>query len=141
MRTRIVVASSVVGLVLAVMAWAPALAAGQTRIGGGEAARETSFRTEAESAEIWEAELARRKAIMAARVYDPGKPVLSDPPRTPWGDPDLRGYFVTATYTPQQRPANVDKPLYTVEEALGAFLNQADTDAGADPSVVHYDWK
>ena len=143
MRIRIVVTAGVVGLVLAVMALAPALAAGQTpfRIGGGDAARETSFRTEAESAEIWAAELERRKAILVERIYDPTKPVLSDPPRTPWGDPDLQGYFITATYTPQQRPRGVDKPLYTADEALVAFLTQADTDAGADPSVVHYDWK
>ena len=143
MRTRVVVALSVVGLVLAVMSWAPALAAGQTpsRDAVQEAARETSFRSEAESAEIWEAELARRKAEVVARVYDPGKPVLSAPPRTPWGHPDLRGYYITATYTPLQRPPNVDEPLYTADEALNAFLSQADTDAGADPAVVHYDWK
>ena len=148
MRTRIVVTSGVVGSVLAVMLWAPALAAGQTRQAADqtieevkEAAREVSFRSEAESAKLWEAELARRKAILAERIYDPSKPVLSDPPRTPWGDPDLRGYYVTATYTPQQRPDHVDKPLYTTDEALAAFLTQADTDAGADPAVVHYDWK
>ena len=112
MRTRVVVTSGVVGLVLAVMAWAPALAAGQETRRAAEqtieevkaAAREVALRSEAESAAIWAAELERRKAILAARVYDPGKPVLSDPPRTPWGDPDLRGYFVTATYSPQQRP-------------------------------------
>lgn len=149
MRTRIVVTSGVVGSVLAVMAWAPALAAGQeTRRAEAQtvdevkaAARKVALRSEEESAEIWKAELARRKAILAARVYDPTKPVLSDPPRTPWGDPDLRGYYITATYTPQQRPDNVDKPLYTTDEALLAFLGQADTDAGADPGVVHYDWK
>ena len=143
MRTRVVVASGVVGLVLAVTSWAPALAAGQTpsRDAVREAARKTSFRSEAESAKVWEAELARRKAEAVARVYDPGKPVLSAPPRTPWGHPDLRGYYITATYTPLQRPPNVDRPLYTVDEALNAFLNQADTDAGADPAVVHYDWK
>jgi hypothetical protein len=135
-------------LVLAVMLWAPASAAGQTRQAEAltveevkAAAREVALRTEAESAAIWEAELVRRKAILAARVYDPGTPALANPPRTPWGDPDLRGYYITATYTPDERPRNVDKPLYTVEEALGAFLNQADTDAGADPGVVHYDWK
>ena len=143
MRTRVVVASSVAGLVLAVMSWAPAPAAGQTpsRIGGGEAAREASLRTEAESAKLWEAELARRKAEAVPRVYDPGKPVLSAPPRTPWGDPDLRGYYLTATYTPLQRPSNIDRPLYTAEESIGAFQAQVDTDAGADPAVVHYDWK
>jgi hypothetical protein len=31
--------------------------------------------------------------------------------------------------------------LYTPEEAIVAFKTQAQTDAGADPAVVHYDWK
>jgi hypothetical protein len=143
MRTRVVVASAVVGLALAVLPWAPALAADQTpsREEIEEAARQASFRSEAESAKLWEAELARKKAEAVARVYDPGTPVLSAPPLTPWGHPDLRGYYITATYTPLQRPPNVDKPLYTAEESIGAFQAQADIDAGADPAVVHYDWK
>ena len=41
--------------------------------------------------------------------------------RTPWGDPDLRGYWLLATYTPLERPAELaDKPFYTEEEALAA---------------------
>ena len=144
MHKQVLVPSWAVTLVTMLMLLgAPAGLQGQTpsREEVQEAARKVSFRSEAEAAKLWEAELARRKAVVAARVYDPGKPVLSAPPRTPWGDPDLRGYFITATYTPQQRPGNVDKPLYTLEETLGAFLSQADTDAGADPAVVHYDWK
>jgi len=143
MRKRVVVASGVGAFVVAVALWAPALAAGQapSRDAVQEAARKASFRTEEESTKVWEAELARKKAEAEARVYDPGKPVLSAPPRTPWGHPDLRGYYITATYTPLQRPRNVDKPLYTAEESIGAFQAQADTDANADPAVVHYDWK
>ena len=144
MHKQVLVPSGAVILVAMLMLLgAPAGLQGQTpsREEVREAAREASFRSEAESAELWEAELARRKAEVVARVYDPGKPVLSAPPRTPWGHPDLRGYYITATYTPLQRPSNVDKPLYTAEEALNAFLSQADTDAGADPAVVHYDWK
>ena len=78
MRTRVVVAAGVVGLVLAVVSWAPVFAAGQTRSREAvkEAAREASFRSETEEAKIWEAELARRKAEVVARAYDPGKPVL-----------------------------------------------------------------
>ena len=143
MRKRVVVASGVGAFVMAVAFLAPALAAGQTpsRDAVQEAARKASFRTEEESTKVWEAELARKKAEAVARVYDPSKPLPSNPPRTPWGHPDLRGYYITATYTPLQRPRNVDKSLYTPEEAIGAFATQADTDASADPAVVHYDWK
>ena len=62
--------------------------------------------------------------------------------RTPWGDPDLRGYWLTATYTPLERPKALgDKALYTPEEALAAFKSAVVADAGNDPAVVHYDWK
>ena len=142
MCNRLVVASGT-AVVIAVLLWAPAPAGAQTpsRAEIEEAARKASFRSEAEALKAWEAELARKKAEALARVYDPAQPVQSTPPRTPWGHPDLRGYYITATYTPLQRPRNVDKPLYTREEAIGAFATQVDTDASADPAVVHYDWK
>jgi hypothetical protein len=143
MRKRVVVTWGVVAFVMAVQLWAPALAAGQTpsRAEIEEAARRASFRTEEEAAKAWEAELARKKAEAVAKVYDPAKPLPPNPPKTPWGHPDLRGYYITATYTPLQRPRSVEKPLYTPEEAIGAFASQADTDAKADPAVIHYDWK
>jgi hypothetical protein len=147
MCNRAVVAAGMAG-VLGVLLLVPALAAGQAPAGQApprtdveEAARKASFRSEEESAKQWEAELARRKAAAVARVYDPAQRPLASPPKTPWGHPDLRGYYITATYTPLQRPRNVDRPLYTREEAIGAFTSQADIDAGADPAVVHYDWK
>ncbi|MBI2185649.1 MAG: hypothetical protein HYU37_00840 [Acidobacteria bacterium] len=63
-------------------------------------------------------------------------------PRTPWGDPDLRGVYLTATYTPLQRPAELaNKPLYTEEEAVAAFKRAVEADAEVDPRTVHYDWK
>ena len=144
MRKRVVVASGVVAFVIA--SWAPPVAAGQaarqpSRAEIEEAARKASFRSEEEAAKAWEAELALKKAEAVARVYDPSKQALANPPKTPWGHPDLRGYYITATYTPLQRPRGVDKPLYTPEEAIGAFVTQADTDAKADPAVIHYDWK
>src|SRR5256885_10260846 len=44
------------------------------------------------------------------------------PPRTPWGDPDLRGYYLNLSYTPLQRPqALAGKAMYTTEEAIEAF--------------------
>jgi len=64
------------------------------------------------------------------------------PARTPWGDPDLRGVYLTATYTPLQRPTELaNKPLYTEEEAVAAFKRAVEADAEVDPRTVHYDWK
>src|SRR2546428_5958054 len=64
------------------------------------------------------------------------------PPRTAWGDPDLQGYWLTATYTPLQRPPELaGKPFYTEEEALAAFKRAVEADAEVDPRTVHYDWK
>jgi hypothetical protein len=64
------------------------------------------------------------------------------PPRTPWGDPDLRGYWLQATYTPLERPPELaDKPFYTEEEAIAAFRKAVEADAGQEASTVHYDWK
>ena len=89
----------------------------------------------------WKAEIAKRLAEATARVYDPAKPAVSNPPRTPWGAPDLRGYYLTAMYTPLERPEKVAKPLYTPEEAVDAFRFATTSDAGVDPATVHYDWK
>ena len=62
--------------------------------------------------------------------------------RTPWGDPDLRGVWHLATYTPLQRPQHLaDKPFYTEEEAIAAFKRAVEADAEVDPRTVHYDWK
>ena len=39
-------------------------------------------------------------------------------PRTPWGDPDLRGIWDYWTFTPLERPAEfADRDLLTAEEA------------------------
>ena len=65
------------------------------------------------------------------------------PPRTPWGDPDLQGYYLNISgYTPLERPRELaNKPFYTEEEALAAFKKAVEADAEVDPRVVHYDWK
>jgi hypothetical protein len=64
------------------------------------------------------------------------------PPRTPWGDPDLRGYWLSLSYTPLERPAGLaGKPVYTEQEALAAFKKAVEEDAEVDPRTVHYDWK
>jgi len=107
----------------------------------GEAARKASPHSSKEAMAYWEAEVAKRLAEATARVYDPAKPAVSNPPRTPWGAPDLRGYYLTAMYTPLERPEKVAKPLYTPEEAVAAFRFSTTSDAGVDPATVHYDWK
>ena len=43
-------------------------------------------------------------------------------PLTPWGEPDLRGYWLSLSYTPLERPAEfADKPLLTPQEAIEFF--------------------
>jgi hypothetical protein len=143
MRTRVLAPWSVVTLAVASLFWAPVPAAGQdpNREAAREAARKASPRTGDEARKYFEAEIERKVAEATKRVYDPSKPVAANPPRTPWGDPDLRGYYITATYTPLERPENVSKPLYTVEEAIVAFKFATDSDSAVDPATVHYDWK
>src|SRR6476620_6050850 len=59
-------------------------------------------------------------------------------PKTPWGDPDLRGVWNTATYTRLQRPEELgNKAFYTEEEAIAEYKKAAEV----DPRTVHYDWK
>jgi hypothetical protein len=64
------------------------------------------------------------------------------PPRTPWGDPDLQGYYLSLSYTPLERPAALaGRPFYSEEEAVTAFRKAVEADAEVDPRTVHYDWK
>ena len=55
-------------------------------------------------------------------------------PRTPWGHPDLQGYWTTQTWTPLERPEYLaDREFYTEEEQ--AQLQAQLTAAGVDPSA------
>ena len=144
MRARLLAPLGAVSLVVVViLLWAPVPVAGQdsNREAAREAARKASPRTGDEAHKYFEAEIARKIAEATKRVYDPAKPAAANPPRTPWGDPDLRGYYITATYTPLQRPEKVTKALYTPEEAILAFKFATDSDSAVDPATVHYDWK
>jgi hypothetical protein len=65
-------------------------------------------------------------------------------PRTPDGQPDLQGFWTNATYTPLERPKNVAKEFYTLEEAREVVKNAAVDEAeqtvpGTIPDV-HYDF-
>ena len=62
-----------------------------------------------------------QRGLLAVGVLMPGvssgQPARADPPRTPWGDPDLRGIWNNGTVVPLERPADlVDKETLTDEE-------------------------
>jgi hypothetical protein len=144
MHKHVLVPSGAVTLVMMLIVFgAPAGLAGQTpsRQEVEEAARKASPHSSKEAMAYWEAEVAKRLAEATARIYDPARPAVANPPRTPWGAPDLRGYYLTAMYTPLERPEKVAKQLYTPEEAVAAFRFATTADAGVDPATVHYDWK
>jgi hypothetical protein len=128
MRTRILVASGAVALTLLVVLWAPVLVAQAPS--GTRSFDPTTTNTDAAVKAASDA----AKAAAALKNWKPG--------RTAWGDPDLRGYWLLATYTPLERPAAIaDKAFYTEQEAVEAFKRAVEADAEVDPRTVHYDWK
>jgi len=144
MRKHVLVRSGAVTLVTMLIVLAmPVGLRGQapSRADVAEAARKASPHSSEEAMAYWKAEVARRLAEAPGRVYDPRKPAMANPPKTPWGAPDLRGYYLTAMYTPLERPDKVTKAFYTPEEAVSAFTFATTSDAGVDPATVHYDWK
>ena len=65
-------------------------------------------------------------------------------PRTEYGHPDLQGFWTNQTYTPLERPRDVDKAFYTEEEAAAIWQGRAGresslTTPGTIPDV-HYDF-
>src|SRR6476660_3111686 len=64
--------------------------------------------------------------------------------RTPDGQPDLQGFWTNTTYTPLERPKNVNKPFFTEAEALELAKKAADDEeAQTEPGTiadVHYDF-
>lgn len=147
MRTRVLVPLSAMTVVLAISLSAPVRAAGQApgqdpdREAAREAARNSAPHSGDQAGAYWDGEVAKKIAEATSRVYDPSRPLPANPPRTPWGDPDISGYFVTQSYTPLQRSERVTKPLYTPEEAILAFRATIQADSKVDPADVHYDWK
>ncbi|HSG64202.1 MAG TPA: hypothetical protein VLD39_04350, partial [Gammaproteobacteria bacterium] len=76
-----------------------------------EAARAASLRSSEETFAYFEADVDAALAEAVEKVWDPDRP-RAPSPRTPWGDPDLRGYWISATYTPLERPAELaGRPL------------------------------
>ncbi len=106
-----------------------------------EAARASSPLTDEEALEYFRDNVDAAVERATRRLWDPTAPRRPSP-RTPWGDPDVSGYWLAVNYVPLERPdALADKPLYTVEEALDAFVAAVAADASVDPATVHYDWK
>ena len=70
-------------------------------------------------------------AAMLAPAAAVGQPSEAPPPpRTAWGDPDLRGIWNNATLTPLQRPANLaDRAFLTAEEAAGLAQQSVERNA------------
>lgn len=141
MHRRFLVYGTLVIPAIVLFLWSPVSVAAQSREEVQEAARKVSPHSAEGAAEYWQEEVDAKIAAAIARVYDPSKPPMANPPRTPWGDPKLSGYYLTTSYTPLQRPQGIDKPLYTPEEAIIAFKNRSTEDSGVDPATVHYDWK
>src|SRR5258705_9147593 len=80
---------------------------------------------------------------VAAAAFKQAKPLPNfAAPKTPWGDPDVSGTYLTATYTPLQRPERLkNKPFFTEDEAIAELARVIGQDAEVDPRNVHYDWK
>jgi hypothetical protein len=128
MRNRVLTPLAAVTLVMLAVLWAPVLLA------QAPSPPKSIDRTAIDPEASIKAAAERAKAEAALRNWTP--------PRTAWGDPDLQGYWLTATYTPLQRPAALaGKAFYTEEEALAVFKKSVEADASVDPRTVHYDWK
>ncbi len=56
----------------------------------------------------------------------------SSMPRTPWGHPDLQGYWTSSTYTPLERPESLGDQALLSEDELAA-ANEILTAEGVDP--------
>jgi len=128
--------------IVGLLAAAPAGAAAQTRAEIADAARKASPRSGDDAMKFFEADVAKKTAEAIARVYDPNKPPMQPAMKTPWGDPDLRGFWLSLSYTPLERPEKyAAKPMLTPQEAIEFFVEQVKADAAVDPATVHYDWK
>jgi hypothetical protein len=57
-------------------------------------------------------------------------------PGTADGQPDISGYWATATYTPLERPQNVTKEYYTLEEVIAAEERAKEPRRGPDRTWV-----
>ena len=102
MRTRLFVLFGAVAVVMVLPLWAMLLVA------------QAPSGTKSFDATAVDPQASIKAAIAAAKAEAATKFTAS---KTAWGDPDLRGYYLVATYTPLQRPAALkDKEFYTEDE-------------------------
>ena len=151
MRSQVFVSLNVILLAMVMALWIPLRVVGQTPPPASalvnqrsdetlEAARAASPQTAESTYAYFEDDVEMALARAIDRVWDPTRP-RERSPRTPWGDPDLAGYWMSVSYTPLQRPDELaGKPLYTPEEAIESFRRAVARDAAVDPATVHYDW-
>jgi hypothetical protein len=105
-----------------------------------EAARAASPHTSESTYAYFKDEAEAFLSEATQRMWDPTAP-RPETPRTPWGDPDLGGYWLNVAYVPLERPEeHTGRPLHTPEQAVTAFAQWATRDASVDPATVHYDW-
>ena len=106
-----------------------------------EAARAVSPLTNDDALAYFQGQVDAAVETATQRIWDPTAP-REPSPRTPWGDPDVGGYWLAVNYVPFERPDELEgKPLYTVEEAIDNFVEAVFADAAVDPATVHYDYK
>ena len=128
MRTRVPVALVAVALVMVVGWWAPVLLAQ-----GGSG-------TKAFDPTVVDPQAAIKAAAAAFKLGQPDPNFT--PKKTPWGDPDVSGYYLVATYSPLQRPDRLkNKAVFTEAEAIAELTRVIQADSKVDPKDVHYDWK
>ena len=149
MSSRVSVSSFAATFAMAVTLWTPVPVAGQAPPSAlvnqqseetVEAARAASPHSSEETYAYFEGSAEDAIARGIQNVWDPTRP-RPESPRTPWGDPDLRGYWLNVAYTPLERPDELaGKPLYSTEEAIEVFQRDVAQDASVDPATVHYDW-
>ena len=128
MRTRVPVTSLAVTLVM-VIGWSAPVLLGQAPSGAKKL-----------DATVVDPQAAIRAAAAAFKQAQAVKDFA--PTKTAWGDPDISGYYLVATYAPLQRPDRLkDKAFFTEEEAIAELERVIQADAKVDPKDVHYDWK
>ena len=57
----------------------------------------------------------------------------ADPPRTPWGDPDLQGQWTGSTLTPLERPEELAGKQFLTEEEAAGLEEHADQNLFVEP--------
>src|SRR5438105_4112733 len=83
-------------------------------------------------------------AIALVLVIDAAAQTNYKVPRTPDGHPDFQGFWNNTTYTPLERPKDVNKEFFTRDEVLErmkrAAAEEAEQTTPGTVEDVHYDF-